>query len=151
MRAILPVGISIHSKVLLAHRADVAIVGFPVHLIQMAVPPLHPALVRTELLRFSTRKLHQNLSAARADILFIFRLLFQQMSASAKALDGILRKSQKLCNPFIPIFLFTKFHNPHSIFIGHRSTSNRYKVSLHLVCIAEARFSGLNDKKGSAP
>ena len=37
MRAILPVGISIHSKVLLTYRADIAIVCFPFHLIKMAV------------------------------------------------------------------------------------------------------------------
>ena len=64
MGAILSVCISIDRKRLLAHRANEVIICFSLYLIEMAVPPFHPAAVGAELLFLSASGLWDSFAAA---------------------------------------------------------------------------------------
>ena len=62
MRAILPVFIPICTERLFAVSTDKAIFSFTIDLIQIGIPPLIPALIRAELLLFSSVVLYYNRS-----------------------------------------------------------------------------------------
>ena len=70
MGTILPVLIAISCKRLFTARADIFIIGFSLHLVEMAVPPLISATIRTESLFFSPRCLHNRDSTAKTKMSF---------------------------------------------------------------------------------
>ena len=63
MRAVLSLPAAIHREHFPAGQAGMLYHGFPVDLVQVAVPPGHPAPVGTEDLRLSARHLHDGLAA----------------------------------------------------------------------------------------
>ena len=68
MGTILSVLIAIGCKRLFTARADIFIIGFSLHLVEMAVPPLISATVRTEPLCLSPGCLHNRDSTVKAEM-----------------------------------------------------------------------------------
>ena len=107
MTAVFAVTIAIGSKGSAAGRTGVFIYGFPLDKVHVAVPPVVPACVRTELFLFPALGLDHRFSAARAETVSssrwsgLFGLALDSWSQSISAtisLDRIFRDAQFLYN-----------------------------------------------------
>ena len=63
MAAILSVRIAINLEPLAAMRTDIRIHGFFIQLVEMCIPPFHPAFIGAKFLLFTTRILRNGGSA----------------------------------------------------------------------------------------
>ena len=77
--------------------ADQVVVGLFIHLILVAVPKCHTALIRTELLFLSAFGLLQRFTALHTH----GRLRLCRVSAEM-AFNGVGRKTDNICDSFIP-------------------------------------------------
>ena len=94
--AVFSLFITIAFKLLPTVEADQVVVGLFVHLILVAVPKCHAALIRTELLFLSSFGLFQRFTALHTH----GRLRLCRVSAEV-AFNSIGRKTNNICNSFI--------------------------------------------------
>ena len=76
--------------------ADQVVIGLFIHLILVAIPKFHTALIRTELLFLSAFGLLQRFTA-----LHTHRHLRLCRVSAEMAFDGVGRKTDDICNSFI--------------------------------------------------
>jgi hypothetical protein len=72
--------IAIGNKSLFTMRTDKIIVGLAIYPVQMAVPPLHPAFIRTELFLLSSRTLFYFLATVPAEMITICQRCYRNLS-----------------------------------------------------------------------